>query len=233
MRPFFSYYGAKYTVGGRLGPPRRDVVVEPFAGSAAYSTRWGVRHAKLYDVSDDICDLWDFLIHSSGRDIKDIPDAFETNDEFLRLDRGPRLLCGFWVAKGRAETSSALSPWYFQYRNATDCRVWGPAVKARIIKQKPAIAEWTIDNLSWERIPQIEAHWHVDPPYNNSAGRRYPHSDVDYAALSSWCRRLPGSVDVCENAGADWLPFEPIGEVVSTRGRRGGKNSAEAVWRKP
>lgn len=30
MRPFFSYYGAKYTVAKYAGEPRRDLVVEGF-----------------------------------------------------------------------------------------------------------------------------------------------------------------------------------------------------------
>lgn len=232
MRPFFSYYGAKYTGSAHYGKPRHSVVVEPFAGSACYSTRWNARRVKLYDVSPDICDLWDFLINCSEADIAAIPDEFEQNQDFLTLPRGPRLLCGFWVSKGRAEASSNLSPWYHTYKNATDCRVWGPAVKARIIRQKPMIAEWTIDNLSWDRVPLIDAHWHVDPPYNNPAGDRYPHSNIDFCALSDWCRALPGPVDVCENLGADWLPFERLYEVVSSRGRRDGSRSAEVVWRK-
>lgn len=234
MKPFFSYYGAKYTGAKYHGPPRRDLVVEPFAGSAAYSVRWAPAQVKLYDVSPDICDLWDFLIRCSERDIENIPDTLGSDEELHALPRGPRLLCSFWVSKGRAEPSSKLSPWYFQYRNAHDCRVWGPRVKARVIAQKPNIAGWQVDCLSWDKVSLEEAHWFVDPPYNNGPGRRYPHSSkgIDFAALAEWCQRLPGAVDVCENVGADWLPFEPLYDVVSTRGRRGGEYSREAVWRK-
>lgn len=232
MRPFFSYYGAKYTTAAYLGRPRRDLVIEPFAGSASYSTRWNVRRARLYDVSPDICDLWDFLINCSDADIAQIPNAFEDIEQVMALPRGPQLLCRFWVAKGRAEPSGALSPWYFKWRNATDCRVWSAAVKARILAQRPAISEWTIDQMSWEKIPLEEAHWHVDPPYNNLPGSRYPHSDVDFDALGKWCAALPGAVDVCENLGADWMNFEHLCDVVSSRGRRSGAVSKEAVWRK-
>lgn len=232
MRPFFSYYGAKYTTAAYLGKPRRSLVIEPFAGSASYSTRWNVRRVKLYDVSPDICDLWDFLIHSSEADIAAIPDAFEDFEQVAELPRGAQLLCRFWIAKGRAEPSNVLSPWYFQWRNASDCRVWSPAVKSRIIRQKPMISEWTIDQMSWEQIPVVEAHWHVDPPYNNAPGGRYPFSDVDFAALGEWCQDLPGAVDVCENTGASWLPFEHLCDVVSSRGRKSGAVSKEAVWRK-
>lgn len=231
MRPFFSYYGAKWTGAKHYGPPRRDLVIEPFAGSACYSTRWAAERVRLYDVSEDICDLWDFLINGSERDILSIPDIFESDDEYHDLPRRQKLLCGFWVAKGRAEATSTLSPWYFKYRNASDCRVWGPSVKRRIVEQKPKIAAWTIDCLSFDKVPLVEAHWHVDPPYNNSAGSRYPNSSVDFSALADWCATLPGSVDVCENVGADWLPFSPLYEVVSSRGRRDGGKSREAVWR--
>jgi hypothetical protein len=232
MRPFFSYYGAKYTSAAHLGAPRRDLVIEPFAGSACYSTRWNARCVRLYDVSPEICDLWDFLINSSIADIASIPDEFKDFDQVEALPRGAQLLCRFWIAKGRAEPSKKISPWYRQWHNATDCRVWSAAVKDRIIKQKPNIKAWTIDHLSWDKVPMVEGHWHVDPPYNNNAGSRYPFSKVDFSALGSWCQKLPGSVDVCENVGADWLPFTHLCDVVSARGRRSGAVSKEAVWRK-
>ena len=233
MRPFFSYYGAKYTCAKYLGPPRCDLVIEPFAGSACYSTRWSAPSVRLYDVSESVCELWDFLIRCSEDDIKRIPDSFENIEQVAALPGGASTLCRFWVSKGRAEPSGVLSPWYFKYRNATDCRVWGAAVKERVLRQKPLIAEWTIDCLSWEQIPLTCAHWHVDPPYDNAPGSRYPHSRVDFSALANWCKKLPGHADVCENSGASWLPFSDLCEVVSSRGRRSGAVSKEAVWRKP
>lgn len=231
MRPFFSYYGAKYTVAKYAGPPRRDLVIEPFCGSAAYSTRYAPRLAALYDISLDICALWDWLIHCSEADVRTIPDSFESFEEVEHLSRGASLLVRFWVSKGRAEPSGTLSPWYFQYRNARDCRVWNAVVKARIIAQKPMISEWSVDNLSYQSVPIREAHWHVDPPYNNNAGSRYPFSELDYTHLASWCQRLPGEVDVFENDGADWLPFSPLCKVVTSRGRRSGAVSREVMCR--
>lgn len=207
-------------------------MIEPFAGSACYSTRWNAPVAHLYDVNPDIVALWDWLIHCSVSDVERIPDAFESMDEVNALPVGAALLVKFWAAKGRCEATTALSPWYFQYRNARDCRVWGPAVKRRIIAQKPLIARWTATLGSYETIPNQEAHWHVDSPYNNAAGRRYPSHNLDFAHLAEWCRTRMGTVDVCENEGADWLPFEPLCSVVSARGRRSGARSAEAVWRK-
>lgn len=231
MRPFFSYYGAKYTVAKYAGPPRRHLVIEPFCGGAGYSTRYSVRHAKLYDISPDICALWDWLIHCSDADILAIPDYFESYDQVRSLHPNASLLVRFWVAKGRAEPSGTLSPWYFQYRNAQNCRVWGPAVKKRILVQKPFISEWKVDCRSYKDIKRESGHWHVDAPYDNHAGRRYPFSSIDYAHLAEWCRQLPGAADVFENEGAKWLPFQPLCEVVSTRGRRSGHVSKEVIWR--
>lgn len=187
---------------------------------------------KLFDVSPDVCTLWDWLIRCSEADVRAIPDAFESFDEVAALPAGASLLVRFWVSKGRAEPSGALSPWYFQYRNAHDCRVWGPSVKARVIAQKPKIAMWSVDCLPYWKVPVEDAHWHVDPPYNNSAGSRYPFSTIDYAHLAEWCSSLPGAVDVFENAGATWLPFQPLCEVVTSRGRRSGAVSKEVMARK-
>jgi site-specific DNA-adenine methylase len=231
MRPFFSYYGAKYTVAKYAGPPRRDLVIEPFAGSAAYSTRYAVRKTKLYDLSEDICELWNWLIKCSEFDVRCIPDVFNSFDEIEKLPYGAGLLVRFWVSKGRAVASGTLSPWYFKYRNSGDCKVWGPAVKERIVRQKPYISEWTCENLSYEKINLQNAHWHVDPPYNNSAGKCYPFSSVNYEHLANWCQHLPGAVDVFENEGANWLPFKPLCKVVSSRGRRSGAVSREAMAR--
>lgn len=231
MRPFFSYYGAKYTVAKYAGPPRRALLIEPFAGSAAYATRWAPQRVKLYDASPDICALWDWLIKCSEADVRALPDAFEKFEEVAALPRGASLLVRFWISKGRAEPSGALSPWYFQYRNANDCRVWGPAVKARIIEQKPHIAQWTIDHLPYWQVPLYDAHWHIDPPYSNHAGARYPFSEINFEHLAQWCRSLPGTVDVFENEGANWLPFSPLCNVVTSRGRRSGAVSKEALWR--
>jgi hypothetical protein len=37
LRPFFSYYGAKWGLGRHYSAPAHWTVVEPFAGSAGYS----------------------------------------------------------------------------------------------------------------------------------------------------------------------------------------------------
>ncbi len=230
MRPFFSYYGAKYTVAKHLGEPKSDLVIEPFAGSACYSTYWEPVYAILIDKSPDVCAIWRFLIAATEADINALPDTFEHDSELDALPNGAQQLVRFWIAKGRAEPAANMSPWYFRYRNASDCRVWGPAVKERIARQLSRIRGWSVLNTSYFCAPNIAAHWHIDPPYNNGAGRRYPYSDLDYESLAAWCKSRLGHVDVCENQGADWLPFQHLCNVTSSRGRRDGAVSREAVY---
>jgi hypothetical protein len=76
---------------------------------------------------------------------------------------------------------------------------------------------------------QGPATWFVDPPYE-VAGRAYRFHDIDYAHLGDWCRSRSGQVIVCENAGANWLPFRPFRTIKGLEGRRGGKKSVEVIW---
>lgn len=235
IRPFFSYYGMKYSAARHYGPPRRDLVIEPFAGGAGYSTFWGHPNVRLYDLDEDVCALWDFLINCSADDIRAIPDTIYTNEEWLALPRIPRLLVQLNINFGACSLRKSLSGPYLDHvngRGTTDWmhlrRLWSARTKQIIIDSKPRIAAWTITNCSYADIPMEEAHWHVDPPYQGAPGRKYRHDGVDFAHLGDWCRNLPGAVDVCEQAGADWLPFRPFKSLNIAK----GKTSEEVIWSK-
>ncbi len=105
---------------------------------------------------------------------------------------------------------------------------WGAKVRARIAKQLEAIKDWTIvEGDGPAQTIYGEATWFVDPPYAGRPGSHYRHGSkgIDYEQLGAWCRYLPGQVMVCEQLGADWLPFERLGRV---HGQRGA--STEVVW---
>ena len=72
----------------------------------------------------------------------------------------------------------------------------------------------------------------MDPPYNNAAGKKYATSTVNYTHLAEWCRSRHGQTIVCENAGADWLPFTTL--TARRRGIQYGtadeKTAGEVVW---
>ena len=238
MRPFFSYFGSKWNGAERYGGPRRGRVIEAFAGSAAYCVRWDVPLANLYDLSEDVCAAWDWLINCSADDVRRLPDAIRSDEEFLQLPDGPRQVVAWNVGYGQATMPGRLKTWYLHFTNTgerTSCLsscpsrlIWDQRVKARIVRQKPLIKDWTIDQLCYSKIPNIDAHWHVDPPYQGKPGRSYKHSEIDYDHLAQWCRERKGTIDVCENEGADWLPFVPLYQFKSCNGLN---MSREVVWR--
>lgn len=40
----------------------------------------------------------------------------------------------------------------------------------RLVSQVDRIRHWTIIEGSWEQAPDVNAHWHIEPPYDNEAG---------------------------------------------------------------
>ena len=239
MRPFFPYYGSKWRIAHLYGPPGGRPVVEAFAGSAGYSVRHAAPVARLYDRSADVCLGWDWLIRCSDADVARIPDVIRSNEEYRALPDGARQVVGLLVGFAQDRVPKSLKSWYLEWartgiptrtmERSRGGRWWGPAMKARILAQKPLVADWTVDCLDYRDIPDMDAFWFVDPPYSGPKGRRYPHSDVDYADLAEWCRSRSGPVVACEAEGADWLPFEPLCAAATACPSR---KSMEMVWRK-
>jgi 16S rRNA G966 N2-methylase RsmD len=106
---------------------------------------------------------------------------------------------------------------------------WGERVRETIAAQVEKIRHWQLIEGDYSQcVLDGPATWFIDPPYQ-LAGKHYRHgsSDIDFAALAAWCRTREGQVIVCENEGADWLPFEPLDAVKTTRA---GRRSREVVW---
>ena len=228
MRPFFSYYGGKWRDAVRNYPrPAHKTIIEPFAGSAGYSVRYYGYDVRLYDVDPVICAVWDYLIHVKPSEILAIPDVLsgQTVDD-LHITQEARWLVGFWL--NRACSTPCLSPSAWMRSGASPTSFWGNAVRQRIAVQVEHIRHWSVRCASYESIPQQAATWFVDPPYQ-VAGSHYRHGSdgIDFAALGDWCRARDGLVIVCENSGADWLPFTDLADVKTARK---GRRSREAVW---
>lgn len=228
VRPFFSFYGGKWRDAIKhYPPPAYRHIVEPFAGSAGYALRWPALHVSLFDIDPVIVGVWDYLIHVTPSELLALPDVAEHIDE-LRVCQEARWLIGFWLNRGAAAPRKRPSSWM---RSGTrPGSFWGPRVRERIASQLGAIAHWRITQGSY---PEAECAdpattYFVDPPYQG-AGVHYTHGSngIDYAALGSWCKGLVEQVIVCENSGADWLPFSPLRDVKTTRR---DMRSKEAVW---
>jgi site-specific DNA-adenine methylase len=229
LRPFFSYYGGKWRDALKLYPePKHDTIVEPFAGSAGYALRYSGKKVILCEVDPTIAEIWLYLKKVSSAEIMglaDVPSDGSVDD--LKACDEAKWLVGLWL--NRAVTSPRKRPSKWMRDGIRPGSFWGQRVRLTIAKQLPYIRHWKIFNCSYEDCPDIEsATWFVDPPYQ-AAGQfyRYGSKLIDYEKLATWCKARSGQVIVCENAGADWLPFRHLANVKTTRAKRLSK---EVYW---
>lgn len=208
MKPFFPFFGSKYRLAKRYPAPQGEVV-EPFAGSACYSTYWGVEKAVLIDADENIASVWDYLIRSTPDEIMGLPLLHQEGEGVAGLEAGAANLIGFWLTKGsvpvKKRGSYAASD---QWRHL----FWRESIRERIASQVDQIKGWTIRHGDYSEAPALEgATYFIDPPYQK-AGKHYRVKFTAFSELSEWSQTLPGRVIVCEGEGADWLPFTSMGD---------------------
>ena len=229
IRPFFGFYGGKWRDALKhYPPPKYDTIVEPFAGSAGYSVRYAARRVILCEVDPVLAQVWSYLTKVSPREILKIPDVEPGSCvDDLRVTQEAKWLIGLWLNRGVSTPRRSPSRWMRD--GIRPGSFWGPRVRETIAKQVHAIRHWEIHNCSYENAPAPRlATWFIDPPYQK-AGRHYRFGSerLDYGDLAIWCRARRGLAVVCENDGADWLPFLPLADVKTTRSQR---RSKEVIW---
>ncbi len=217
LRPFFTYYGAKWRLAKQYPKPRFNILFEPFAGSACYALRYHKLDVRLSDADPVICGIWDWLIHASTEDIERLPMKVEhVNELGSSVPQGARDLIGFWLNRGAAAPAKQASAWM---KNGTwPKQFWGKHVKQRLVAQVPLIRDWKIENTTYEQIPNVKATWFIDPPYQKM-GRHYKFNKINYEELGKWCLTRDGQIIVCEQKGADWLNFQPFRSAKARRGK--------------
>jgi site-specific DNA-adenine methylase len=229
LRPFFGFYGGKWRDALKHYPaPAHHTIVEPFAGSAGYAVRYAARKVVLGEVDPIIYGVWTYLITATAQEILAIPDlepGQSAND--LPICQEARWLVGFWLNRGASRPRIGPSAWMRD--GIRPGSFWGERVRQTIARQVELIRHWEIHNTRYEDLPfSGEATWFIDPPYQKQ-GQHYTYgaTDVDYSELATWCQTRPGQVIVCENEGADWLPFTALAGVKTTRRN---SRSVEVVW---
>ncbi len=241
---FFKYFGAKHAACRRYPPPRHDHIIEPFAGSAAYATKYHTRKITLIEKDPIIAGIWEYLIRVSQKEVMALP-VFASNDVHIDalesskpLIPESRALIGMWLFAGAASPRVHRSGWS---RNPEySDRFWGEHIRARIARQVDGIKHWRIicgDYASAKN--QGPTTWFIDPPYR-VAGKVYVHgNNLDYNALGAWCESRRGQIIVCENEGATWLPpgrdFDRAYSGVANankdkNGVRGVRRTSKEVW---
>lgn len=229
----FYYYGGKRRLARFYPPPQYDVVVEPFAGSASYSVTHlvpvkgerAVERAILIEKDPRVCELWEQLLWMNPDKLLTypIPDAGERTSDFLLMTSA----CSNRIARTEEMIVTTRMPVVLKRMFRRIAEVL-PHVKGRV----------EIIQGSYTDAPDIEATWFIDPPYHvdgraQSRGMGYADGcdsfSLDYGALATWCRDRPGQKIVCEQLGADWLPFQHLRLARNSI----GDEATEVVWTDP
>ena len=229
MRPFFGYYGGKWRDAIKHYPaPQHDTIVEPFAGSAGYALRYWEKKVILYERDPVVAAVWRYLLRVSPEEILAIPDVpLEGAVSDLAIPQEARWLVGFWLNRATAHPRKSPSRWMRE--KIRPGSFWGDRVRQTIATQLPQVRHWKIHEADYRSCAVSRpATWFIDPPYQKAGSHyRYGASQIEYDLLAKWCRSRSGQVIVCENFGADWLPFRMLSEVKTTRA---GRRSREVVW---
>jgi site-specific DNA-adenine methylase len=217
LRPFFSYFGSKWRLAPYYPVPEYDIIVEPFAGSAGYSLFYPDRKIYLLDKDPIVVAVWEYLLSVSGEEIMNLPEPVQ--GEYLsdyKIPEEAKWLMGFWIRQGAEYPSDKVTKFgEFNGSNArknriNTCRTY----KERVSWQVEYIRHWKIKEGDYHLLNNSNATWFIDPPYQVK-GTFYKNGSkpINYSDLGVWSRERNGQVIVCENYGAEWLPFHPFRDM--------------------
>lgn len=231
--PFFKYVGSKWILSKYYPAPKHDTIVEPFAGSACYATRYLGHSCRvfLYDNNPEITRLWGYLINVDGNEIANLPVDLPIGEDIRKLglpNHGAELLVRQWQRVG-ISTCWTVSKW------GNKPGQWTASTRDRVAASVERIRDWVVynDDYRWAATHSAQSTFFVDPPYYGMKAY-YLHDcrAIDYDSLARWCKNLRGQVIVTERASATWLPFTPFRNVPT--GRRGkaclNGYSIEGIW---
>lgn len=228
LKPFIYYYGGKYRMAPKYPSPIYDTIIEPFAGSAGYSVRYYWKNVILCDINPIIYSIWDYLIHVSSEEILSLPIlGKEDHIDDFSIPQEAKWLIGFLIKKGDSCPVKSPTTWF--KRGDRPNSHWGVHIRCRIAYQVNFIRHWKVYNISYKDIQFNEKMtWFIDPPYNNKPGEHYKfgRKQIDYIDLCNWCLNRSGQVIVCENYGANWLPFKEFGVFRNLK----NTGSKEVIW---
>jgi site-specific DNA-adenine methylase len=223
-RAVFDYYGGKTTLARFYQTPRFGTIVEPFAGSAMYSVYHLSQNKELRAVLADknprVCETWCWLKSQTPDTIAALPEpkAGEWTTDFLVMN------CAASTASLNCSGMTVSDRMAGRF----------PSLKRKIASFLWILPRVTIVCGSYDELPNVEATWYVDPPYQphgvglvgNGYAKGCRAEDLDFAALGAWCKERSGQTIVAEKEGADWLPFRPLRRVTDSQ----DKHYCEVVW---
>jgi hypothetical protein len=215
----FYYTGRKGRLATSYPKPRYDVVIEPFAGSMAYSLFHRPKMAVGLEVNKRVVDLWRRLCSMTLHEIRALqpPAVGEiTTDLYWILASASYSALDVRQLK---VTSFMAGRFEFQKR-----------MTIRHIGYAPNHIHYQFGDY-WE-APDIEATWFIDPPYETITGYGKGNDPLDYGDLAEWCISRRGQRIVCEGPAGTWLPFKKHRNYRGVRVSKGvERNGTEFVWK--
>ena len=226
LSPFFKYFGSKARSAKLYPEPRYETIEDSQCGGAGYPLNYPERNVILCDIDTRVTIIWKYLIHSSPEDIMRLP-LMEPGQSIDTLDVCAEARLFISCCVNTSPFRKTLTEW----KNGQNDGLWGAKWREKVASQVDAIKHWKVINGSYADLPNIECTHFVDPLYQNLAqhywaGREHP---TDYRHLAQWCKSRKGQVIVCEQTGADWLPFRHLATCAAVR-NSGGKECEEAIW---
>ena len=214
----FSYYGRKSKIVKHYPKPIFDKIIEPFAGSAAYSMMYFDKEVLLIEKYEVLVNLWGWLINeATEKEILALPKVNQGDiiSDFEWLSKEEKWLMGLSLNRGSAQPKNKVAKFSDGWEN----------VKKRIANDLYKIRHWKVIEGDYRDVENIEATWFIDPPYQ-FGGKWYKHKTIDYKDLRGYSKSRNGQVIVCENTKADWIELEPLVKIQGAK----NTNTIEAMW---
>lgn len=213
----FYYYGRKKQIAKHYPRPSYDVIIEPFAGSAAYSLYGDNWRNQVYLIEKDskVAAIWRWLIEEA------------TEEQILRL---PTLRVGEKSSEFlhiiHAATKMAFK---FKTIKVTPVLERNWEISKRVMANSlQKVKHWKIIEGDYSSAPDVRATWFIDPPYMGASGMGYGYGSniLNYDKLRDWALTRDGEIIFCEGPEANYLPFKPL---LTLKGVA-GKSSKEMIF---
>ncbi len=222
----FSYYGSKSKLARYYPLPKHELIIEPFAGAAWYSMLHFKNQVILNEINQTIYNLWKWLVSIATKEtiLKHVNFYAGENIRTLDCSQEQRDLIGFYINRGSIAPKNIVQKWCCTNK-------FNPNFAESVFKSLKKVADnldnirhWKILYGTYTQLPDIEATWFIDPPYQ-FGGEHYINHSINYSQLANWCLSRKGQIIICENSKATWLPFTTLKEIHGQR-----KKSIEVIY---
>lgn len=217
----WHYFGRKTRVIKQFPEPRYSIIIEPFAGAACYSLLYPDNQVILNDIYLPVYTFWYYFIElATPQMVARLPNLWrgdKVSDYSHFLSKEERVVMGWWTGRCITSPGNTVSQWVHKNGGTR-------TIKKQAIQHLEKIKHWKVMLKDYRKIPNIEATWFIDPPFQFSRSK-YKCHNIDYGELAEWCKSRKGQVIVCEKGGANWMDFKFLAKFHGLKGEQ-----IEVMW---